>query len=286
MTTLRNGFMVTGAVLVNAFGIGPVSGQSSELFCSEEVSEGTPVSGQLVWADDEVRGGRGVQIRRVEGGYSCSTSVDDSGRFDFGLIPPGRYSVTLGTLGLRAVAPIVIDVSELPVRLSIPVTREDRIGDCFSSPRCAPVLARVTTIETSDEPLESVLKVLGLRLAIVLAGGPWTDESPWAVCTDAGDRARLALQEVFQRVEPGDQCERAESTPEQRFGVGGWVRVKGSDMPAATIRMSVLEQLDADRYSLAVSYTRGGLWGEGHRCEVRRVNDHWIPVTCRMQWVS
>jgi len=277
-----------GVILVGASAlvVGDAAAQTTRLFCSAPVTEGARVSGYLVSIEGEDSTRRGMQLKNTEGDFSCSTMAGEDGGFDFGLVRPGRYAVTLGTLGIEPVAPIIFDVDSQSVRLSIPIVRENRIADCFRNPRCAPVLGRLTSYELSDNAVEQVVEVLGLRLAIALAGGLWADEPTWAACSTASEEVRVALQEVFARIEPGDGCESAPSTPAQPFGVGGWVRVIGTDIPGAFVRAFGVERLDADHYVVHVSYTKGGLWGEGHRCEVRRVGDHWSPIACRMTWVS
>lgn len=268
--------------LVVAFALAPGQAHPQEdrsrPICGEPEASGM-IRGSLVPGPGGPRVQRAVWLRSGEE-VMCSARPRPEGGFEFRNLSPGEYEIGMGALGLSPISDVSIRIDDRAVRVVIPIYREDRIQQCLSVEVCTRVLTTLLPDESASSEVER-LELAGLRMAIVLAGRRWAPDDVWVACVSGDEWSSLGT--VYPRVASSEDC----FTPEQVPGASRQRSLhRPSGMPGRYI--SVHEPIvRADgTATLHVAFRTPPIGGEGHECTFRDVGGAWVPVGCRMEWIS
>ncbi len=237
------------------------------------------VVGRLYAAGGAPDVSRSLGIRRLQDDARCSLASSEEGSFEFQGVPAGRYGLAVAGLTLTDMADIEFEVREGErLWLDIPLFRENRLAACMNNPACATVLVRRTSLEVNGTEAHALL-ALGYRLGIALAGEEWQEGLDWVACIGDFETVGSGLVEAFPNTADVSECELRETEIEGLSRPIQAQRHVSSDRIARLVRVDAVEKTSEDKATLTVSYIFAPLWGQGHRCEVERKGEIWLPVS-------
>lgn len=266
-------FLALGPVRINAQPFGRESVQ-----CSTEGLAAGVIRGRLVPLSDSIFLNRGVSLSQGDDTL-CRLSSDSTGAFEFAAVPSGTYRIEVAGLGLQTLAPISVRTeANDSVFLTIPVRAADEVSECMRDSACAPVLARATSAERRLGG-ERALSIAGYRLGIALSLSTTDDLDPPITCVP--DDVVDVLQEVFD-VAPASECAPVPSGA----GARGRLHHTPTGRQAIGITLDRVERTGPLTSMVDVSYFVASLWAAGFRCSLKLDRDLWVPLGCRLTWVS
>jgi len=218
---------------------------------------------------------RGVVLK---GPVSCFVTSDSSGEFIFEHVPPGSYTIEVGSLTSAIFTPLPIIVAGDTATLTLWLQAYDVVSDCRSMPRCAPLLAPRLEADMPEgvDPLVEV----GLRTGVGVALARHYGHPEHVPCIRG---STPELLEVLQRSMPAaadaNECKYQGERPRELL------HHTPSGQRAFSVSFNVIEREGDDALgALSVGY--GPLAGLGQHCSYRRAKDGWRLVSCRITWVS
>ena len=222
-----------------------------------------------------------VPVRRgvlLEGPTTCFVSSDSAGMFSFEHVPPGSYTVEVGSLTSAIFTPLPIAVAGDTTTLTLRLEAYDVVSDCRSMPRCAPLLdprAEADLPENVDPLVEA-----GLRTGIGVAIARHYVHPEHVPCiVGATPHLLEALRQVAPAAVDASECEyQGERLRELLYHTQ-------SERRAFRVSFNPTERSEEDALGdLSVGF--GSLAGLGQQCSYRRTGAGWRLVSCRITWVS
>jgi hypothetical protein len=224
-------------------------------------------------------GGRGVTVSDSSR-MVCTSIADSIGKFRFEGLPPGRYSLSTGEYGYRALGPIPFRIGTADtMRLSVQLVPGSHFDDCLDAPACAAWLdARQLPGGTDKEQFEFA----ALRTAAILTWKALDKPLQHYFCFDAGDSVVAAFRRVYSKVAPRGECQVTQERSDARDGL----RHIPTGEAAYALGVTEGSARGPDTRTADLGFYVAPLWAEGWSCDFERHRDGWRPVSCRMDWIS
>ena len=215
----------------------------------------------------------------LEGPATCFTTSDSLGKFSFQHVPPGSYTIEVGSLTSAIFTPVPLTVDGDTTTLTVQLEAYDVVSHCRSMPRCIPFLESRPETELPDnvDPLIEAGLRTGIAVAIARRYGH-PDQVPCIV------GATPQLLEVLRQAAPAatdaSECEyQGERATRKR------IFHAPSGRRAFRVSFNPIERSEREALGdLSVSF--GSLAGLGQRCSYRRAAVGWRLVSCRIIWAS
>jgi hypothetical protein len=242
------------------------------------------IAGTLIADSMGIQLERGVFVKEPV----CAAVADSAGHYELSGLPPGTYTLTVGDLGVRRVAPVTVRVGPDSVtHVDIHLQPENLVLDCVADKACAALLTPLTPEARSAMDEEDQLLDIAVRTTIAISRFTEADSAPGALCVGVttGGEARALPPAVFAEVRRQIPIVRnpseCRSVAHDRGGNlrtadGLWAWSYAVGRPSRA----------GDSATGESSYYVAALWAAGWHCEYHRTDAGWQARRCRLTGIS
>jgi hypothetical protein len=280
---VRQGIALALMSIACATAMAAAQRRAGSVRCSDDPGAVGALMGHLVTDGSPVSLRRGVSLSSESPGRSCVVSADSTGSFELQGLQPGKYTLTMGSLGIEPIAAIPVTISaDQPTTVTIRLRAADGLSECMGDSRCAAMLVRPTPVELSG-PDDRALDALAFRLALALSHEAWALSARPVVCVP--QPMVNVLRAVYEEVVAEGECARPVS-PTDPQGLRSRLKHTPTGRDAIQLRVTRIQRNGAMTATLNLYYSVASLWAAGFECKVRKRAGQWIPQSCALTVVS
>jgi hypothetical protein len=206
----------------------------------------------------------------------CRVVADSAGRFHFDRLPAGRIQIDAGHAGYRRFTRLLATVAAgQTTEVEIRLRPGGPVPDCRVNISCAHLL-REPMLPGGNE--EEQFRLAAYVTTIAIAWKDVAREPGWFACVDDDSpRVMQELKKRFEHVAAAADCTLSTSVRDR-------ISHAPTGSPAFHLRIGTAEQIGSGRKRAQLSYTIGGLWGEGWRCDFERISGTWRAALCVQEY--